>query len=44
MLKQGNGPYERYDLTAWGDPIRVNGFIPDGRWFGQVPSVIYAAD
>jgi hypothetical protein len=44
VLKQGAGPYERYDLTAWGDSIRVNGFIPDGRWFGQVPSVIYAAD
>ncbi len=22
----------------------LNGFLPDGRWFGQVPSVIYAAD
>ncbi|HZY13600.1 MAG TPA: DUF3750 domain-containing protein, partial [Beijerinckiaceae bacterium] len=43
VLKQGAGPYERYDLTAWGDSIRVNGFIPDGRWFGQVPGVIYAA-
>jgi Protein of unknown function (DUF3750) len=44
VLKQGAGPYERYDLTAWGEPIRVNGFVPDGRWFGQVPSVLYAAD
>jgi hypothetical protein len=44
VLKQGAGPYARYDLTAWGEPIRVNGFVPDGRWFGQVPSVIYAAD
>jgi Protein of unknown function (DUF3750) len=44
VLKQGTGPYERYDLTAWGEPIRVNGFVPDGRWFGQVPSVLYAAD
>jgi hypothetical protein len=44
VLKQGAGPYERYDLTAWGEPLRVNGFIPDGRWFGQVPSVIYATD
>jgi hypothetical protein len=44
VLKEGAGPYERYDLTAWGDPIRVNGFVPDGRWFGQVPSVIFAAD
>jgi hypothetical protein len=44
VLKQGAGSYERYDLTAWGDPLRVNGFVADGRWFGQVPSVIYAAD
>jgi Protein of unknown function (DUF3750) len=44
VLKQGAGPYERYDLTAWGEPLRVNGFVPDGRWFGQVPSVIYAAN
>lgn len=44
VLKQGAGAYERYDLTAWGEPIRINGFVPDGRWFGQIPSVIYAAD
>jgi hypothetical protein len=44
VLKHGAGPYERYDLTAWGEPIRVNGFVPDGRWFGEMPSVIFAAD
>ena len=36
--------YDRYDLTAWGDPIRLNGFDPDGRWFGQAPETVYAAD
>ena len=36
--------YQRWDLTAWGDPIRMNGFDPDGRWFGQVPQLVYAAD
>ena len=36
--------YQRWDLTAWGDPIRLNGFDPDGRWFGQVPQVVFAAD
>lgn len=37
--------YSRYDYTAWGElPIRVNGFEPDGRWFGHTPQVIYAAD
>lgn len=36
--------YTRYDYTAWGDPIRVNGFVADGRWFGGVPEVVAAAD
>ncbi|WP_426958697.1 DUF3750 domain-containing protein [Muricoccus radiodurans] len=41
---EGASRYTRYDYTAWGDPIRLNGFEPDGRWFGQVPEVVYAAD
>ncbi len=36
--------YTRYDCTAWGEPIRMNGFEPDGRWFGRAPEVVYAAD
>ena len=36
--------YTRYDYTAWGDPVRLNGFEPDGRWFGRLPSVVFAAD
>ena len=31
-------------MTAWGDPIRVNGFAPDGRWFGEIPQLVYEAD
>ena len=34
----------RYDYTAWGDPVRLNGFEPDGRWFGRTPAVVFAAD
>lgn len=45
VLKDPDAPtYQRWDLTAWGDPIRLNGFDPDGRWFGQPPHVIFAAD
>ena len=40
----GAATYQRWDLTAWGDPIRLNGFDPDGRWFGQAPQLVYAAD
>jgi len=45
VMKDAGAPrYQRYDLTAWGDPIRIDGFDPDGRWFGQVPDTVYAAD
>jgi hypothetical protein len=40
----GAATYTRYDYTAWGEPIRVNGFEADGRWFGRVPEVVFAAD
>jgi hypothetical protein len=36
--------YTRYYYTAWGEPIRINGFVPDGRWFGCMPETIAAAD
>ena len=41
---EGADRYTRYDYTAWGEPIRVNGFTPDGRWFGRAPEVVFAAD
>jgi hypothetical protein len=45
VVKESDAPrYTRYDYTAWGEPIRVNGFAPDGRWFGDMPKVIAAAD
>jgi hypothetical protein len=36
--------YERFDYTAWGTPIWKDRFVPDGRWFGSEPTVIFAAD
>ena len=36
--------YSRYDYTAWGEPIRTNGFAPDGRWFGAMPETVVAVD
>jgi hypothetical protein len=41
---KGATTYTRYDYTAWGEPIRVNGFAADGRWFGEVPETVFAAD
>jgi Protein of unknown function (DUF3750) len=45
VIKEPNAPrYTRYDYTAWGEPIRINGFAADGRWFGSRPETIAAAD
>lgn len=45
VLKPEGAPaYQRWDLTAWGHPIWVDGFPPDGRWFGQRPELVFAAD
>jgi hypothetical protein len=45
VVKPANAArYTRYDYTAWGEPIRVNGFAADGRWFGDIPQTVAAAD
>src|SRR5262249_35228418 len=36
--------YTRYDYTAWGEPIRMDGFAPDGRWFGALPEAVASVD
>ncbi len=42
--REGDRSYTRYDYTAWGEPVRMNGFEPDGRWFGREPEIVFAAD
>lgn len=44
VKERGASRYTRYDYTAWGEPIRINGFAADGRWFGGTPETIAAAD
>ncbi len=44
VKERGASRYSRYDYTAWGDPIRVDGFAPDGRWFGATPETVVAVD
>jgi hypothetical protein len=45
VLKEANARrYVRYDYTAWGQPISVDRFQADGRWFGAVPEVVVAAE
>jgi hypothetical protein len=44
VKEQNAATYTRYDYTAWGEPIRTNGFAADARWFGAVPETIAAVD
>jgi hypothetical protein len=45
VIKDPGAPsYSRFDYTAWGEPIWIDRFVPDGRWFGCKPEVIFAAD
>jgi hypothetical protein len=44
VKERGARRYTRYDYTAWGEPIRIDGFAPDGRWFGAVPQTVVGVD
>lgn len=38
--RAGATSWTRYDVVGWGNPVRMNGWAPDGRWYGTPPSVI----
>jgi hypothetical protein len=40
IKREGAPRWTRFDVVGWGDPIRVNGWAPDGRWFGDRPTVV----
>jgi hypothetical protein len=37
---EGATRWSRYDVVGWGQPVRMNGWDPDGRWFGDAPRVL----
>ena len=41
VIKRENAPaWTRYDVVGWGNPVRQNGWAPDGRWYGSSPAVV----
>jgi hypothetical protein len=41
VLKRANAQsWTRYDVVGWGEPVRHNGWAPDGRWYGNTPVAI----
>lgn len=37
----GATAFTRYEVVGWGTPVRRNAFPPDGRWFSNMPRVVY---
>ena len=40
IKEPGARGYVRYDKVGWGRPIKVNGWDPDGRWYGHTPTIV----
>jgi hypothetical protein len=38
--RDGDRNWTRYDMVGWGNPLRTNGWAPDGRWYGNAPQVL----
>ncbi len=43
LIKDRNGEWERYDVVGWGQPVRRNHRVPDGRWYGNAPRIFAEA-
>jgi Protein of unknown function (DUF3750) len=44
VIKERGAGYTRYDKVAWGRPVKVNGWPPDGRWYGHVPTLVASVE
>ncbi len=38
--RPGAREWTRYDVVGWGNPVRANGWPPDGFWYGNKPVVL----
>jgi Protein of unknown function (DUF3750) len=36
----GASRYTRFDVVGWGNPVRVDVRVPDGRWYGNTPDIL----
>jgi hypothetical protein len=45
VIKDANpSHYDRFDVVGWGNPVRQNGYEPDGRWYSNRPEIIWQAE
>src|SRR5256714_9249843 len=44
VKERGAGSYTRYDMVAWGQPVKTNNWPPDARWYGHRPTLVGAVE
>jgi Protein of unknown function (DUF3750) len=44
VVREPGSGYTRYDKVAWGRPVKINGWPPDGRWLGHEPMLVAAIE
>jgi hypothetical protein len=44
IKEKGAGAYTRFDKVAWGQPIKINGWAADARWYGHRPTLVGAVE
>jgi hypothetical protein len=44
VKEAGARRYTRYDKVGWGSPVRTDGWVADGRWFGNAPELVLAVE
>jgi hypothetical protein len=40
VKEAGAGKYTRYDVAGWSQPVKIDNWAPDGRWYGNMPRVV----
>ena len=44
VKERGASTYTRFDKVAWGQPIKINNWAPDARWYGHSPKLVGAVE
>lgn len=44
IKERGADAYTRYDKVAWGQPVKINNWAPDARWYGHRPILVGAVE
>jgi hypothetical protein len=44
VKERGAMGYSRFDMVAWGRPVKINNWAPDARWYGHPPILVGAVE